>query len=1159
VGPASRTPPVAGAPRVRSGAGGLAVMAVGTALVVTFGMTWTAWDVVRSDEARHRKAEVQFRARDAEARIANRMSAYEQALRGAAGLFQAAKAVDRSGFRAYAATLDLEKHYPGTQGVGFALVVPVSDLGRHTEAIRKEGFPDYAVHPTGGFPGQAARPVGQRDFFTSIIFIEPFSGRNLRDFSYDMLSEPVRRAAMERARDEARPTLSGKVTLLQETNENVQPGVLMYVPVYRNGVTPQTPAERREKIAGWVYMPLRMGDLMRGILGERGAEEVDVRILDGDDPATAQIIFDSSGGAAPSSSAQEQLEARRTLVVGGRPWTVEVRARPALGAGAGQRLASVVAVGGALLSVLLVALVWALATSRARAKKLAKEMYQDLSDTEALQATVLATALDGYVLLDEEGHLLEANPAYCLMSGYSRTELLGMSINDLEKGETVEETAARVARLMKDGAGRFEGVLRRRDGSHIPVEVSVAVIGDAVKSLVCFVRDILERTRAEEALRGSEKFLRTVLSTTPDGFWVADREGRFLDVNPAYCAMSGYGKEELLGMRIPDVDATETPEKTAANIERLIAAGGGRFERKQRRKDGRIFHVDISVTFLDRGGGVMVCFLRDVSERKRAEETLAEAKAAAVSASQAKSDFLANMSHEIRTPLNGVIGMQELLLRTPLSVEQKEYVDTASSSAQTLLHLISDILDLSRIEAKQLSLQVEDFSLAAAVERIARPAALAAGKKGIQFSTEIGSGTPDTLVGDPWKIGQVVSNFLSNAVKFTEAGSVSLRVAGKETSPGEAEIVFEVRDSGIGLDRQTISKIWKPFSQADGTISRRFGGTGLGLAICKELADILGGRVAVESAPGRGSTFWMTLRLPISVPALAGAGQPVEAKAPVEALSATERPLRILLAEDNPVNQLLATRLLQAAGYTLVVVGNGREALERISREPFDLVLMDVQMPEMDGLEAARRLRFREKDSGGHLWVVAVTAQAMTGDREECLAAGVDDYLAKPFTAAGLEAAVKRAQLDAVGKVVLPAVVNLRRVGACRTCVSLDDEECEKRLSRPPLDLQKALESCGGDEELRQEVTGAQLQTMPSGRDALRLAVERDDRRSVARLAHKFKSSLSAVGAIPAAEACRVLEEAARGDAPLTGQLAGRALCELERAAPALEASLPRR
>ena len=374
---ASRTP--AATPAIPPGIGTkLAVLATGFVLLLTLGITWLAWERVGAYDARVLRADFDFRVRDVERRIEHRMDAYEQVLRGVAGLFAASGDVTRADFRDYVSALRLEDHYPGIQGVGFALRVPAADVARHTIEVQRQGFPDYAI-----------RPPGPRDPYTSIVFLEPFEGRNLRAFGYDMHSEPVRREAMERALAEGAAALSGKVILVQETGADVQAGVLLYLPVFRSGTAAPSAAERRERLLGWVYMPFRMSDLVTGVLGERGSEMA-TTIYDGDDPTSAGILYDSEKANGGRTPAPGHLEARRKLSVAGRPWTMVVQSLPPFHARLARDTRPVVAFGGLALSLLLTGMVWVLARGQGRAVRLARAMNSDLLETNAaLEETAL--------------------------------------------------------------------------------------------------------------------------------------------------------------------------------------------------------------------------------------------------------------------------------------------------------------------------------------------------------------------------------------------------------------------------------------------------------------------------------------------------------------------------------------------------------------------------------------------------------------------------------------------------------------------------------------------------------------------------------------------------------------------------------------------------
>ncbi|GAO36930.1 chemotaxis protein CheY [Sulfuricella sp. T08] len=502
------------------------------------------------------------------------------------------------------------------------------------------------------------------------------------------------------------------------------------------------------------------------------------------------------------------------------------------------------------------------------------------------------------------------------------------------------------------------------------------------------VQDITERMQ-------SEMEYQTILKTTMDCFWICDMQGRFLDVNDAYCKLIGYSREELLTMAMPDVEAIETPEKTKAHLEKVINTGSDRFETIHRCKDGTQMSFEVSANFMPEAGGRMVVFLRDITLRKLEEEALIEAKQAAEAASRAKSEFLANMSHEIRTPMNAILGLTQLVLDTELPPRQQDFLKKAHSSARALLSILNETLDYSKIEAGHMNIEQVPFRLEDSLEHVADLFGARIEEKGAELFFEVAPDVPAEILGDPLRLAQVLTNLVGNAVKFTEHGEIHIKVEVTERNATTQRLRFSVCDTGIGLSGTQVERLFQPFTQADSSTTRKYGGTGLGLAICKQLVELMGGEISVSSVEGQGSTFVFTIQAGVAssrseVQPLAQAG----ASSDTVAFQQSLQGVRVLLVEDNSLNRLMAAEFLERRGASLTLAGHGGEAVERVKGETFDAVLMDLHMPVMDGLEAARLIR--ELPQGKALPIVAMTAAVLQEDRDRCAAVGMEDFIAKP-------------------------------------------------------------------------------------------------------------------------------------------------------------------
>ena len=652
-----------------------------------------------------------------------------------------------------------------------------------------------------------------------------------------------------------------------------------------------------------------------------------------------------------------------------------------------------------------------------------------LREQNAMFRGALSAATETSIICtDAQGLITLFNQGAERMLGYQASEVIGKCtpalIHDqqevIKRGEKLSkelpyevagfETFIAMPKL--HGSEQREWTYIRKSGERLPVSLTVTPILEsdgAINGFIGIAFDLSQRVKAETELHAAQQRLELATRAGGVGLWDWNIVNNTLTWDDQMFHLYGVQPTDFTGVYEAWQAGLHPEDKARSAKEIQDAINGIRdFDTEFRVvwPTGEIRNLRAIASVEREASGAAIRMygtnwdITDIVEQR--EELLRYAKEAK-QASEAKSQFLANMSHEIRTPMNGIIGMTELLLGTPnLSQEQLRHASIINSSANSLLSLINDILDFSKVESGKLELDIFDFDLAELLEEFASTLSIRAEEKGLKFSCDIQAGTPRFLQGDPGRLRQILLNLATNAIKFTKEGYVRVKASLKETQGDAISIRFSVTDTGIGIKEEHQSRLFEEFTQADPSTTRLYGGTGLGLAICRSLVTLMGGEIGVRSAPGLGSTFWFTARFAPGAPSIPkhlNHSDPISHFDQLrEAIGAPK--VRILLAEDNSVNQLVAQGMLSKLGLPSALANNGQEALEALEREPYDLVLMDVQMPEVDGLEATRLIRCSSTIPNAQaIPIIAMTAHARTEDRDACLQAGMNDYLSKPLTA----------------------------------------------------------------------------------------------------------------------------------------------------------------
>ena len=863
-------------------------------LVLLLIVSVAGWKLARDTLNSQSLSRFELEANHLHEQIETRFDTYAQVLRGGVGLFNGSDNVTREEWYHYVKGLELPRYFPGIQGVGFSYWIGDKDeVAAHEEVIRAEGFPTYAV-----------KPAGDRDEYTSIVYLEPFNKRNREAFGYDMFSQDTRRTAMERARDSGQPALSGKVELLQEISTDKQAGFLLYLPVYHSKKKlPETVAQRRASLSGFVYSPFRANDLMKGIL-QQGLSTISFRIYDDSTLSEESILYDGekqlkiNRGSTPA-----QFETAKTATIAGRKWFIRYSSTPLFTKTTDSVLPWVLLATGVLLSLLMAIVAWMLLAARMRVTQRTDELRKQ----EKINSVLLENLAEGVVACDASFDVIFFNKVarkwFCVAPGQDMDHNWSKRVRMFEKdGETpVDSDRFPMKRAVGGETISSEELCIVADGQEPrfvlitggPLPDSRGQKSGAVISL----RDITEYRDAVKNIERQQNFLSDVINNIPNLINAKDSDGNHVLANKAYSErIHGLSPEKLLarhaskpvkGLRVDDEEIQENriviERGMSLNTVRRISLLDGEQRwfsigklpiRSNNSAEFIVLTVASDITDLKLSEERVRTMNQELESRvvkrttslKEANRQLEISRQAAENANLAKSSFLAAMSHEIRTPMNGVVGMVEVLMGESLNSEMKNSLQMVLDSAFSLLGIIDDILDFSKIEAGHFELDKTEINLTELVENVVRASVPLARKTRSSITLYIDPEIPERISVDVTRLRQVLTNLIGNAIKFSgnqkdRPGRVEVRVVVLQSDPLLLQMDFI--DNGVGMTPDTLDHIFESFVQAESSITRRFGGSGLGLAICKRIVDMMHGEILVESQLGEGSLFSVRLSLDV--------------------------------------------------------------------------------------------------------------------------------------------------------------------------------------------------------------------------------------------------------------------------------------------------------
>lgn len=967
------------------------------ALLFTAAATYYVSSTVQNKERLRFENDVQT----TQAKIQDRIEAYVTLLRAGSGLFAASGEVTPQEFRAFVNRMNLRDRYPGMQGIGYSVRVAAAAQDALITQLRQQGI------------NLSIRPNYPRSEYHAIVYLEPQDRRNRAAIGYDMFSEPVRRAAMERARDTGSAAASGKVTLVQELDKHKQAGFLIYIPVYRRGDIPATTTQRQTELIGFIYSPFRADDLINGIFGNED-RLVNFEIYDSSNVSSANLLH-SSRPDTLNNRYQPQFQTTQTINLAGRTWSLVFTSSPESGLASQINLAPFVAFTGVAMSMILFAMTHSLSLSRQAAQRSAAA----LTESEKRFRRLVESNIFGVAFGDFQGRIHYANDYFLQLIGYEREDLLAGRLHwdSLTPAEFLHLDLQAAVELKKHGvAAPFEKQYIRKDGTRIPILIGGALLATNTPQpeIIGFILDLSDRKAAQEALRWSEERYRSLVEATTNIIWDTKANGEVVTEQPGWSAFTGQKFEEYQGWSWLAAVHPEDRDRTAkAWLNALANRNIYEIEHRLRRYDGEYRYMNArGVPVLEIDGSVRewIGIHTDITERKQAEverERLLQrekvAREEAETANRIKDEFLATLSHELRTPLNAMLGWTQLLRSRKFNEETTaRALETIDRNTKSLAQLIEDILDMSRIVRGKLHLEIRTIDIAPVVVAAVETVLPAATAKNILIESMLAAGVRP-IMGDANRLQQVFWNLLANAVKFTpKDGRIEVRLLQLDS-----QVQIQVADNGQGISSEFLPHVFDRFLQADSTTTREYGGLGLGLSIVRHLVELHGGTVQAESAGlGKGATFTVTLPIRAVDNNLDETGRLQNHKQETAIASPSLEGLRIVVVDDEADARDLLHTVLTQYGAKVVTRASARDTIDAVAQFQPHVLVSDIGMPEEDGYALIHRLRQLPPEQGGQIPAIALTAYARTEDRDRALEAGFQQHIAKPVNPDKLAAVV---------------------------------------------------------------------------------------------------------------------------------------------------------